>query len=236
VREAHLWLLRPDGFADPDRLASVLGALTGDELARADRFRIPEGRRDYLLTRALVRDTLSRYADVPPSAWRFEPGPHGRPEIAGPERALGLAFNVSHTPGLVACAVAARPVGVDVEDLGRRGSFLEIAERFFSPAEAEDVLGLPPERATERFFEYWTLKESLLKALGTGVSFGLSRVSFAPAERPIRARFDAESGLHADCWQFELLRVAPRHVVALSLGCAPGERVPVAVRDAALGG
>ena len=78
-------------------------------------------RRAFLMTRALVRTTLSRYAPVAPADWRFITNAHGRPEILDrPAGVPDLRFNISHTDGLIACAVTiGREVGVDVEHIGR---------------------------------------------------------------------------------------------------------------------
>src|SRR3954451_20032403 len=79
--------------------------LSADERERMTRFVFDRDRRTFLLTRALVRTTLSRYAAVPPAAWRFIANDHGRPEIL--DRAAGvpdLRFNLSHTDGLIACS------------------------------------------------------------------------------------------------------------------------------------
>ena len=62
------------------------------------------------------------------------------------EADLPLEFSLSHTRGLVVCAVALRDaVGVDVEWAGRESAPLELARRFFAPAEAERLAKLPPE-------------------------------------------------------------------------------------------
>jgi 4'-phosphopantetheinyl transferase len=55
-------------------------------------------------------------------------------------------------------------------------AFMPLAQRFFTPQEAA-VLGRLPEKEQQRaFFRLWTAKESLLKALGTGLSRPLSSV------------------------------------------------------------
>src|SRR5262249_34435137 len=152
-----------------------------------DRFHFPSGRRDYLVTRALVRLALSRYAAVPPERWRFTKGRYGRPEIAEPLITPRLRFNVSHTVGMVACLITVeRDVGVDVETTARAGRPLEIADRYFSPAESRTLRRLPGAEQRDRFFEYWTLKESFIKAMGVGISMGLKTFSFDPDANPIR--------------------------------------------------
>ena len=118
----HVDLL-PTASADAlARLDAYRRLLTADEHERMARFVFERDRRAFLLTRALVRTTLSRYAAVAPADWRFIANVHGRPEILDrPEGVPDLRFNISHTDGLIACAVTiGREVGVDVENIGRQ--------------------------------------------------------------------------------------------------------------------
>src|SRR4051812_28702558 len=90
--EAHLWYVRPEQVSD-ERLAAYRGLLSADELERNSRFIFEAGRREYRVTRALVRTTLSIYCpDVDPRAWQFVEGPYGRPEISAPRRSPRLCF------------------------------------------------------------------------------------------------------------------------------------------------
>lgn len=76
-------------------------------------------------------------------------------------------FNISHTGNLVVCAMAndntigidvERPVPMEIEDFNRQFSAAEWAHIHHSP----DPL--------RTFFEYWTAKEAVLKASGTGLT------------------------------------------------------------------
>ena len=80
-RHAHLWWIRPDTIGDPAELARCRALLTDDEREKTDRFRFARDRQTCLITRVLVRTTLSRYCDVPPARWRFRTNDHGRPEM-----------------------------------------------------------------------------------------------------------------------------------------------------------
>ncbi len=80
-----------------------------------------------------------------------------------------IHFNLSHSGGYAVCAVSDREVGIDVQAYEDFKDVLEIARRYFTAAEYEYV-----KNANTAFFPLWTRKESLLKALGTGLSGGLS--------------------------------------------------------------
>ena len=132
--EVHLWVVFQEEAEAPALLARYREILPDEERAATDRFYFESGRRQHLITRALVRTVLSRYCDVPVEAWRFVRDAHGRPHVAPDQRVPGLpAFNLSHTRGLVACAVALEhAVGVDVEHVDRRTDIDQLAPAVFS--------------------------------------------------------------------------------------------------------
>jgi|HubBroStandDraft_4_1064222.scaffolds.fasta_scaffold408905_1 4'-phosphopantetheinyl transferase len=229
--ELHVWYTLPDEITDAALLAAYERLLSPEEHARRARYRFEPSRREYLLTRALVRATLSRYAPVAPAAWAFRANTYGRPEIALPGHAW-LRFNLSNTYGLIACAVARdRDVGVDVEDTERSGETVEIAHHFFSPREAAALRALPAPLQRPRFFDYWTLKEAYIKARGMGLAIPLDQFSFLLDEAPpIRVAFDARLADDATAWQFEALAISSRHKAAVAVRCGAGPDLRVVVR------
>ena len=214
--DVHVWHVVPELVSDPTLLRRYEVLLSPDERARQARFAFPADRHVYLVARALVRTTLSQYAEVEPQAWTFKAGQYGRPEIAGPSDVPPLRFSLSHTAGLVALAVALRvEVGIDVEGIHTRASGLDIARRYFALSEADDLEALPPERQDRAFLEYWTLKEAYIKATGLGLSVPLKSFAFELTDPPA-IRFDAGPGDSSE-WHFLWLDLSPHHVSALAV-------------------
>jgi 4'-phosphopantetheinyl transferase len=233
-RHAHLWWIRPDTLTDPAEIARCRALLTDDEREKTDRFRFARDRHACLVTRVLVRATLSRYCDVPPARWRFRTTDHGRPEIVSPPSKI--RFNLSHTKGLVVCLVSLdREVGVDVESLDRATRWGDLAERFFAPREAAALRRLEASEGPTRFLEYWTLKESYIKARGLGLAIPLTGFSFdLPAQAPddIRIRFTPAVDDDAARWQFTLGRFGGDHLVATAVERDGSEPVRIALHEA----
>jgi 4'-phosphopantetheinyl transferase len=229
--EVHLWYLLPDDVTDPHLHAAYEAWLAPAERARRDRYYFDRNKIEYLLTRALVRSTLSRYAPVDPAAWAFRANEYGCPAVDHPELAW-LRFNLSNTAGLIACAVARdREVGVDVEDTERSGETVQIADRFFSPREVADLRSQPPERQRARFFDYWTLKEAYIKARGMGLSIPLDQFSFVVEEgNPIRIAFDPRLDDDPAIWQFEQFRLTPTHRTSAAVRRGAGADLAFVVR------
>jgi 4'-phosphopantetheinyl transferase len=216
--EVHVWGVVPQAVDDAGLLRRYEDVLSADEQAQRRRLRLDRLRHDYLVAHTLVRVSLSRYADVSPEDWTFVRNRHGRPDIGGPRGAPPLRFNLSHTGGLVVCAVAMRrAVGVDVEDRSRPLRCMSVAERFFSSVEVDALHALPEAERHSAFFTFWTLKEAYIKARGLGLSMPLEKFSFAldGGEGPA---ISFAPGLDDDPrrWRFALFRPTQRHVVALA--------------------
>jgi 4'-phosphopantetheinyl transferase len=113
-----------------------------------------------------------------------------------------------------------RAVGIDVECLPYRGPCLDIAERFFSPTEVSTLHSLPSSYQPSEFIKYWTLKESYVKARGTGLSISLGDFFFQIHENPkgrIDVCFAPALNDHSERWQFDLHSIGDQYVVATAI-------------------
>ncbi len=81
--------------------------------------------------------------------------------------------NLSHSKDYAVCAVHDKPIGIDIQYC--RECDMRIAERFFTGAEADIIRRAPVPQKT--FFEIWTKKESLVKAVGCALTVPLSSFS-----------------------------------------------------------
>jgi 4'-phosphopantetheinyl transferase len=185
--EIHLWCAFYDEINDAALLAAYFELLSDPERLMAPRFYFPKDRRRYLVTRALARTVLSKYAPVAPKEWEFKANARGRPEIVNEcAAARNLSFNITHTDGLIILAVAHdRQLGVDVENVLSRQASIAIADRYFAATEVAALRALPPDQQQQRFYEYWTLKESYIKARGEGLAIALDAFSFRVSDGPL---------------------------------------------------
>jgi 4'-phosphopantetheinyl transferase len=215
--EAHVWYAWTAACSSPMQRAAYAALLTPDERARCARFAFDALEAEYLLTRALCRSVLSRYADVRPQDWRFRRNDYGRPEIDGPAGLAPLRFNLSNARSLVACVVTRRAdAGVDVEETARSEAPLDIANEFFSADELRELRALPVAEQGARFFDLWTLKESYIKARGLGLQIPLDRFSMRFGTS-IGIAFDAGLVDDAAAWQFHSTRLGEAHTLSLAL-------------------
>lgn len=233
--DIHLWLTYPDDIDDPALLSAYQALLNEEERERQQRFRFQRLRHQYLITRALVRTTLSRYAPIAAPHWHFDKNDYGRPEIANSEPLPPLRFNLSHADGMIICGVVLqRDIGVDVEDSQRQARTIEIADRFFSAQECHDLRQLPVAQQPDRFFDYWTLKESYIKARGMGLALPLGQFSFHfpgndSNNTPVTISFGEKIQDDAQRWTFWLMRATQRHrmAVCVDTGADPGFQLQI---------
>ena len=88
-----------------------------------------------------------------------------------------IFYNLSHAKGISACIVTDRECGIDCEQI--RQYRPNVAKRAFSASERELLESLSGEEQDIMFTRLWTLKESYVKAIGTGISYPLDTVGFA---------------------------------------------------------
>jgi 4'-phosphopantetheinyl transferase len=202
-------------------LAAQRALLSPGERSRCDGLRLESARAQFIASRALLRTALALDRAVSPDELAFAVDARGRPVVERPAGLSHLGLSLSHTDGIVACAVAwRRAIGVDVERASRPIEAEAIARRFFAPSERAALLEVPPARRLERFWQQWTLKEAYVKALGLGLSQPFT--GFAIVQDRMEHRLASPTGARdawtdAGDWTFRSVAVAGSHWLA---GCA----------------
>lgn len=189
--------------------ASVLAdmqCLSAEERSHAAQFGFDEDRRDFVVAHALLRRTLTTLVPRDPAAWSFINSPSGKPDLANTDLEGGsIAFNLSHTRGLVACVVTrGAEVGIDAERVPGYDP-LDVARARFSMAEVRDLESRAAAEQRERFTELWTLKEAYAKATGAGIVSGDDLPSFTFAASGLMEVASAAADERA--WTFALFAV-----------------------------
>lgn len=212
-----LWYCFHERVDDAELISAQEALMSPDELERFGSFHFERDRRLFRATRALVRTVLSRYSGVSPAALRFAADEYGKPRVSCQGVTAPLHFNLANTRGLVVCAVsvAHETIGVDAERIDCEAETVVLAERYFCPSEVRALKELPASERLRRFFEYWTLKESYIKARGLGLTLPLDQFSFLIDDDSISIAFDARLGDDATRWRFALLDAQPSHMIAL---------------------
>ena len=163
---------------DPEVTMRCASILSDTELQRADRFVRRRDQALFIQRRGFRRfcGALVLGSSEPLSQIAFNETEIGRPLLAElPE--LWFSFSSSRC-GFVGAWSSTHGIGVDIEDETRNVEVAELAQQFFSTAEARVVEGAGGLTRQQTFFKFWSLKEAALKSIGEGLPFGLDAFVF----------------------------------------------------------
>jgi 4'-phosphopantetheinyl transferase len=126
----------------------------------------------------LVRDWIAGELGCPAHDIVLVRDAHGRPRLQAPRAGFDVSWSHSGD-GLLIALGEGMDVGVDLERLRPRPRAMELAQRFFHPAEAAWLAGLSEDARDMAFIRLWCAKEAVLKAHGRGIAFGLHKFGLA---------------------------------------------------------
>jgi len=181
---------------------------------KAARFRFSAGVQRQIFGELMVRSILCSKYGYQNHQIHFEYSKNGKPLLNGSKN---IHFNISHSGDWVVCAFSGEQVGVDVEKV--RNINFNIARRFYSEEEVATLFSLPENEQTDFFFDLWTLKESYLKALGTGLTKSLSSFTVKLAESDI-SLYDGDKKMAVS---LEKIRLDKNHKLAV---CGYEDKLP----------
>jgi 4'-phosphopantetheinyl transferase len=248
---AHLWYA-PASCGEPGEIeATCESYLDDDDLQRASLMRRPTTRNQHIIGRGMARRLLTAGVHHPTDV-RFKVAEGGKPFAADPPQAR-RAFNVAHTDGLVICGLVDSiheatiseshqnqahpiPLGVDVERLDRRVD-LQLAYRYFAEPEIRylNQLASDDERHIA-FLRIWTLKESFIKAIGTGLRTPLDQFAFEnvadakPMIRFLNPSLASATGGGGN-WHFQCLSPSDGYIASVGVELNRGEHLETRIVD-----
>lgn len=212
--EVHVWQASLN--LPPALMEAFRQILAADELARAARFVFERDRGHFIAARGMLRTLLGRYVNREPATLSFHYGANGKPALVGEGGEAAIRFNLSHSHGAGLYAFSrGREVGIDLERMRADLAIMEIARRFFSPAEAAMLSALPIEAQRQAFFRCWTGKEAYVKARGHGLSLPLDQLDMplGPEEQGAGPGEPSE----ASRWTLQEFTPAPGYAAALAV-------------------
>jgi 4'-phosphopantetheinyl transferase len=208
----RLYALNVRWLREAREFENFLDFVDGDRRAKALSHRFMKDRALSLGAGLLLNLALARQAPKVPWPPRIRLGAYGKPFLLEG----GLFFNLSHSGEYAACAVGAEEVGLDIEEVGVADA--DVARRCFTPGELRRVMPDGARVDVEAFCRLWTLKESYIKRIGTGLS--LDPLDFEiPDIQPLRIRRSQD----ARDFFLKLYEELPGYKLAL---CAAGGRFP----------
>lgn len=167
--------LHIDLSPNPAREAAALALLDEQEQTRCRRFADSGSRRRFTLCRAALRAFLCDQLSCSNEELAFGASYYEKPFAIVQGLPSPVSFNVSHSGkhGLIAFAPEGR-LGVDVEECVPRRNLEILIEAALTHAERADIASLQGNSRRRIFLKFWTVKEALIKAVGTGLSLDMS--------------------------------------------------------------
>lgn len=176
LSDIHIW------FFSLDR-AGPVEWLSPREREAAAAFRFARDRRRYVAGQTARRRILARYCEERADALIFNIADKGRPSLASGK----VSFNYSRSEGWGVFAVSRSAIlGVDIEAIRAHGDLGAVARQNFSIAEQRALATLSGADRIAGFYNCWSRKEAVVKAMGDGLSAPLSAfdVSLTPEAAP----------------------------------------------------
>lgn len=127
-----------------------------------------------LISDLLIRYIISSIFELKNQNISFYFNEYGKPFLKGSN---GFHFNISHSGKWVVCAIDKYPLGIDIEKILPMD--FNIAKRFFSKNEYEELMEKKDGERLAFFYDLWTLKESYIKATDRGLATSLDCFSIA---------------------------------------------------------
>lgn len=167
--ETDIWTIPLD--TELDDISALESLLDSKELERYNKLH-PRHKHRYLISHAACRNILEKYTSIPAEKIVFITNNFGKPGI---KQTPPVYFNLSHSHDMAALAISSHSnIGIDIEYLKKKPSWLKLARRFFSNDEVNFLQSQPETRQLTQFFQIWTRKEAYIKAIGTGLNTPLS--------------------------------------------------------------
>ncbi len=162
---------------DEQKLTLYKNFLSKDEVVRANSYLYPPVRDRFIFARGWMRERLKSYCSLDPREISFRYTANKKPYVD-----LPVFFNLSHSGEELLLGITnIAPIGVDIEQMRPIEDLFTVAEAVFTDDELATLRSHPqPEHL---FFRYWTKKEAVLKAEGSGFLSNPKQFSLNSAEK-----------------------------------------------------
>lgn len=167
--ESILLISPMDNELDSNALNHYLGFLPARLQQEVNKYRRWEDKQNSLFGKLLVYSGYYLLSHQKLNFNAFRKDLYGKPFLTGEE----YQFNISHTANMVVCVFSKKSVGVDVEQI--REIDASVFTTVFSWEEMQDI----GRDGILKFYQYWTTKEAVAKALGKGVSIPFINIRMA---------------------------------------------------------
>jgi 4'-phosphopantetheinyl transferase len=204
-RQVEIWVL---ALTEPlEKALEVLdpaSILNREERQRLERFRVESKKLEFLASRLLLKELLTRCLGAGGNTGQIATitDGFGRPFWQMEGRSLPCYYSLSHSGKMVCSSLGdSKLIGCDVERRKPRSYMEELVDKVLSEEEKSLYCSMQVDLQIPYFYRCWTLKESFAKAQGKGLQLPFETLSFchlvSPGEQttvdPVRLGLPKES-------------------------------------------
>lgn len=220
IKQPEIWTARLSDLREYRQ--ELLPLLNSAEHTRCARYLQQDDRNRYLGGRALTKLATAKLTGLQPADINIVVAASGKPAISLTRTDLKPpTISISHAGELVVVVLAHDvDIGVDVELLHHDVNLDELMGVVCSAREIAEI-NKPDQKQdqksrTQKFYEFWVLKEAYLKATGDGLSADARHLVFSVCDASKVSLLQGMDNNPAHAWDFFLRQYDQQHVLALA--------------------
>lgn len=152
-------------------VSKLIKYLSASEHHRANRYHFEKDKNRFVICRSLLKVLLADHIGLATDKIILDTDSNKKPFLVSHP---SVYFNVSHAGDYALIAIAKRPIGVDIEYVNKSFEYNEILPNIFNKTEIEEVEHSIDKHLT--FYQFWTRKEAIVKAIGKGIDDDLVKI------------------------------------------------------------
>ena len=212
IGEMHVWHITTN--VTPAAFLEYKNVLTEKETARISFFKFKEAKDTYVASQGALRMLISKYLGISPDLVRLGRRKKGKPySIDNPN----LNFNISNSGKTAVIAFSYdSEIGIDIEEIRHLPDLDELIKKNFTTREIKFITAKAEDKGM-RFFRFWTIKESYLKAIGEGMRLTPDNLEFAIENGSIRL-LSVKGVFEQEDWNFKEFSTSTDYVGTITYG------------------
>lgn len=211
--EVHLWKIQIK--ENETYLNTLKKYLNKNEINNSEEFRQKIDQIRFIFSRAMLKRILSIYTNKPVNDLIFSYNKFNKPYI---KNNLHIHFNISHSNDLIIFAFTiSHQIGTDIENIKLIEEIDSISKLVFSEIEYYQWKNTPEENKIFSFYQLWTYKESIIKAIGTGFSYNTRNFTIEKTEKNTKIIFHEKEKFNIpDSWTIENIPIDNNYYAAFA--------------------
>ncbi|MBQ0027569.1 MAG: 4'-phosphopantetheinyl transferase superfamily protein [Lachnospiraceae bacterium] len=180
MTKLHLYIFNIEEISDDKKFEQLYDLVSQDRQNRIDRIKFDDDKKRSLGAGILFEKALDDIG-VPKNERVIGYGEHGKPQL---ELHPEVCFNISHSGKYAVLVINTQGniCGCDVEYINNKRKIENIAKRILTASEAEminEINASDHNEGIRAFYDIWTVKESIVKAIGIGLGIEFSDIDIA---------------------------------------------------------